>query len=240
MAVSTMPTEAELDSSVKLTRLVYAVLLLVATNALFYFLMLNYSMGLMTRNQFTLARTIEEYLSAARLIFFFMQLLLTLFFLRPIGMMFGSGAVLRRSPSPFGKVCLGVSAGFVAILVATPGLIGIFRTSGTAIFLADHLSAVSGIGLMLVLVVLLPILQAVFFQGILLRQLLQSISLLSAHIVSTLVFMLCWPAFNMIAGAALGMAAGIVFWRTKSILACAVTNSIFTIGVIGLQLWRLP
>jgi membrane protease YdiL (CAAX protease family) len=98
----------------------------------------------------------------------------------------------------------------------------------------------------LLIVVLLPIAQALFFNGILLRQLLESISVVSALIVSTLVLMLSWPALNswpafyLIAGAALGLATGIVFWQTKSVLACAVANASFTIGAVVLQLWRMP
>ena len=76
--------------------------------------------------------------------------------------------------------------------------------------------------------------------------LLENISVVSAFIVSTLVLMLSWPglnswpAFYLIAGAALGLATGIVFWQTKSVLACAVANASFTVGAIALQLWRLP
>jgi membrane protease YdiL (CAAX protease family) len=240
MAVNTAQTGVELSSRVKSTRLVYAALLLIATSASFYFLVANYSMHLMTRSQFALARTVEEYLPPARLFFFFVQLLVILFFFRPLGMMSDFGAVRRPAWLAFGKICLGLCVGFAALLVTAPTLIGIHRTSGIVMFLADHLSTVGGVGLMLLLVLLLPFLQAVFFQGILLRQLLESISVFSALIVSTLVFMLSWPAFNMIAGAALGLAAGIVFWRTKSVFACAVANAFFTAGVIMLQLWRLP
>ncbi len=220
------------------TKLVYAVLFLIVTSGLFYFLLADYSIHLMTRSQFTLARTINEYSPPVEFLFFSVQLLTILIFLRPIGMMFDLRAMWHPTRSMYKNICLGVCAGVVTLLIIAPIIIN--HPSGIVVFIADHILTWGGLGFVLLLLFLVPFLESVFYQGILLRQLLGSISVPSALIVSTLIFMVSWPTFNMFAGAALGLVIGIVFWRTKSVLACAVANTSFTVGLIIFQLWLLP
>ena len=246
MAADLTQPALDLGSRVRLTKLIYAALFLIATSGLFYILMTDYDVHLVRTKQFALAFAVEEYFAPAESLFFFLQLLLILFFFHPLGLIFDFKAVRGPNRSVFKNVCLGLFAGLTALLATLPSFIGNHEPSGIVMFLADHLSIGSALGLVLLLVFLLPFAEAIFFNGILLRQLMESISVVSALIVSTLVLMLSWPAFNswpafhLIAGVTLGLATGIVFCRTKSVLACAVANASFTVGAIMLQLWRLP
>lgn len=230
----------DLSSRVKLTRLVYATLILIATSGLFYFLVTNYSMRLMSSHRYSRAQIMEEYFPPAQFLFLGVQLLVILVYLRP----FRTTSDFRAEWCPigrvFGSIWVGLFAGVAALLLTSPTAFGIHRPSGIVIFLANHMLTASGAGMLLLLVFVLPLLEAIFFQGVLLRQLLQGISVTSALLVSTLAFMISWPNFNWIAAAAISLATGIVFLRTKTILACAVSYASFTIGAIIVQLWRLP
>jgi membrane protease YdiL (CAAX protease family) len=236
----------ESGSRVRLTKVVYAALFLIVTSGLFYALLTEYSIHLVSTKRFRIAETVEEYFALAQSLFFFAQLSIILFFFRPAPQIADYLAVRRPDQSVFRNIWLGLLAGVTALVATLPSFIGHRGSSGMVKFLVDHLSIGAALGFVLLLVVLLPFAQAIFFNGILLRQLLESISVVSALIVSTLVLMLSWPAMNswpvfyLIAGAALGLATGIVFWQTKSVLACAVAHASFTIGAIMLQLWRMP
>jgi membrane protease YdiL (CAAX protease family) len=236
----------ESGSRIRLTKVVYATLFLLVTSGLFFVLSMEYSIHLVSTKRFRLAETIVEYFALGQPLFFFAQLSIILFFLRPAAQISDYLAVRRPDRSVFRNIWLGLLAGVTALVATLPSSIGHREPSGMVMFLLDHLSIGAALGFVLLLVVLLPFAQAIFFNGILLRQLLESISPISALIVSTLVLMLSWPglnswpAFYLIAGASLGLATGIVFWRTKSVLACAIANASFTAGAIVLQLWRMP
>lgn len=246
MAADLTQPALELGSRVKLTKLAYATLFLIATSVLFYFLTPDYEAHLVHTGQFALLRTVEEYLPPAQSLFFFVQLVLILLFFHPLGLMTDFRTLQRPNRSVFRNISLGLLAGSTPLLATLPTFFGNHGPSEIVMFLANHLYNGSVIGLVLLLVFLLPFAEAIFFYGILLRSLLESISVVSALIFSTLVFMLSWPTFiswptfNLITGATLGLATGIVFRRTKSVLACAIANASFTAGAIMLQLWRLP
>jgi hypothetical protein len=232
-------------SRVRSTKVVYATLFLIVTSGLFFALSTEYSIHLVSTRRFRLAETIEEYFPLVQSLFFFAQLSVILFFFRPVTQISDYLAVRRTDRSVFRIIWLGLLAGVTALVATLPSFIGHRGSSGMVMLLIDHLSIGAALGFVLLLVVLLPLAQAIFFNGILLRQLLESISVVSALIISTLVLMLSWPAlyswpaFYLIAGAALGLATGIVFSQTKSVLACAVANASFTVGAIMLQLWRM-
>jgi membrane protease YdiL (CAAX protease family) len=246
MTADPIQPAVESGSQARLTRLVYAVVFLIATSILFYFLTTDYDAHLVRTKQFALSRTVEEYFAPAESLFFFLQLVLVLFFSRPFGLISDLRRLRRPNQAMFRNIYLGLFAGVSALLATLPSFIGNHEPSGIVKFLADHFSTGSALGLLLLLAILLPLAEAIFFNGILLGQLLESISLVSAIVVSTLVLMLSWPAFdswptyNLVAGASLGLATGIAFCRTKSVLACAITHASFTVGTIMLQLWRLP
>jgi membrane protease YdiL (CAAX protease family) len=236
MATQLIQPGAESRSPAKLTKMVYAALLLIATSGAFFILFTDYSIHLVATNRFSLARTVEEDFSPAQSLFCLLQLLVLLVVLhRDIKQMFD----FQGAPRAVGNILLGISAGVIALSATLPSFLGSHQTSGNVLFLANHFYSVSGLGLAVLLVFLLPITAEIFFRGIFLRQVLENISPVSAVIVSTLLFLLSWPTFNLIAGAALGLAAGILFYRTRSVLACIFANASFTVGTIMLQISRL-
>ena len=231
----------ESGSRAQLTKVVYAALFLIATTVSSYFLMTDYDLHLVHTKQFGLERTVTEYLPLAASLFCLVQLSVILSFFRSPGQMFDFRVdVPSLSRSVFGNVRLGFFAGLVALLATLPTFLGNHRPSDAVMFLANHFYSASGLGLLLLQVLLIPVAAEIFFHGILLRQLLESISVVSSLIVSTLLFTLSWLAFNLIAAAALGLAAGVVFYRTRSVLACVVANVSFTVSAIMLQISRLP
>jgi len=246
MATDFTQLAVESDSRVRLTKVVYATLFLLVTSGLFFALSMEYSIHLVHTKQFRLAETVEEYFALVQSLFFFAQLSIILFLFRPVTQISDYLTVRRPDRPAFRNIWLGLLAGVIALVATLPSFIGHREPSGMVMLLVDHLSIGAALGFVLLLVVLLPFAQAIFFNGVLLRQLLENISVVSALIVSTLVLVLSWPglnswpAFYLIAGPALGLATGIVFWRTKSVLACAVANASFTVGAVAFQLWRLP
>src|SRR6266571_5183889 len=204
MATELIQPTVESRSRANLTKLVYAALLMIVTSGAFFVLLTDYDVHLVHAKRFGLARTVEEIFSPAQSLFFLVQLLVLLvFFRRQFDF---RGVPLNRSVR---NILLGASAGLIALLATLP--LG-HRPSETVVFLANHFYSASGLGLTLLLVFLLPVTSEIFFRGIFLRQLLENISVVSAVIVSTLLFVLSWPAFNLIAGAALGLVAGILFY----------------------------
>jgi membrane protease YdiL (CAAX protease family) len=240
MATDLIQPAVEPRSRAMLTKLVYAALFLIATSGLPLVLMTSYYAHLVHTNQFGVLRTVEEDSPLAQSLFSLLQFSAVLVFLHSlVRQMFDLRGVLPLNRS-VRNILLGVSTGLVALLVTGfPNFLGNRQPSETVTFLANHFYSASGLGLALALVLVLPVASEIVFRGIFLRQLLENISAVSAVIVSTLLFLLSWPVFNLIAAAALGLAAGILFYRTRSVLACVVANASFTLGAIVLQISRL-
>ncbi len=250
----TMVTEliertAEPHSRTQLTKLVYAVLFLIVTSGLFYLLLMDillpgYYDHLVDLNQSGLMRTLERHLPLAQSLFFLLQLMVVISFFPSFSQIFDFRSLLPLNRL-FQNMMFGVGAGVAALLATilllttVPSLVGGYRPTDIVAYIADHFYSGSGLGLALLLVFVLPVAAEIFFRGILLRELLGSISVPSALILSTLLFVLSWPAFNWIAGAALGLGAGFLFYRTRSVLACTVANACFTAGAIAFQIARL-
>jgi membrane protease YdiL (CAAX protease family) len=220
--------------------MVYAALFLVITSGSFYLLLTQYEVHLVATQRFGLVRSVQEYFSPAQSLFFLLQVLTLLIVFRPlVKQMFDFRAILALDQSVFRNIFFGFSAGVIALLSTFPILLGNNRPSDSANFIANGFYTGSGLGLALLQVFLLPVPVEIFFRGILLRQLMKSISVVSAVIVTTLVFTLSWPTFSVIAGLALGVAGGILFYRTRSVFACVVANAVFTLGAITFQIARL-
>lgn len=244
MATGLAQPALESGSRAQLTKLVYAALFLIATSVLFYvleigFLIPDYYRHLTTR-RFGSLQNVEAYLPLTQSLFFLVQMLVVISFFRPLKQMFDVRALLPLNRSVFRNITFGFSAGLIALLATLPIFLGVHRPSETVVFLANHFYSASGLGLALLLVALLPVAAEILFHGILLGKLLDNISVVAALVASTLLFTLSWSAFNVIAGAALGLAAGILFYRTRSVLACVVANASFTVSALMLQIARLP
>lgn len=240
MTTTTVPI-TERQSKESLTRLVYGVLFLILTTAAYFIVCFKYDAHLIATGQFSSLRSIHEYSDLRDCLFYVIQLLIVVvLFFRPLRQIF---VCLPNENTSSGGLPLlrdmqrGVLGGMIGLLVTVP----IFlreKSSQLVTFLANHLYGAGGLILLIVLIFLLPIVIEGFFRGILLRRLLDEMSAPAALILATVLFMLYWPFFGLFAGATVGLVTGIVFYRTKSVPACVITNSTFTIGAIALVVWR--
>lgn len=223
----------------RLTRLVYAVLLLFVITALYVSLLFRYNSYLIHTKQFSFFRTFHEYSDLTESLIYAIELLVVLSLFRPLGRIFTRQQAEAPLKNPLPRdLAWGLVGGIATLVAAAPGLILEGRSSALGTFLVNHLYSPGGFILVFLLVFLLPIASEGFFRGVLLRHLLRAMSAPAAIIVSTVVFTLCWPTFNPIAAIAVGAGAGIVFYRTGSILACIITNSTFTVLAVIVLMWR--
>jgi len=227
----------------QLTMLVYAVLFLILTSVSFLALSASYNRHLVLTRQYDRLRTVSQYSDTLQPLLCSLQLLVVLFFFRPFRHIFDLRHVLpaTNKRSVLGNVSLGFLSGLIALLVVFPAFFlgGVYQPTAAVRFFFANFNRSGGVGMLLLLVLVLPVLTEAFFRGVLLRQLLESISTVSAVIISVLLFMFWWPTYSLVAAVVFGLVVGLLFYRTRSVLACVVANSLFTIGFIALQLWRL-
>jgi membrane protease YdiL (CAAX protease family) len=194
MATGIAQSALESGSRAQLTRLVYSALFLIATSVLFYvlalgFLIPDYYRNLTTR-RFGLLLTVEAYLPLTQSLYFLIQMLLALIlFFRPLKQLFDVRALLPLNRSASRAILFGVFTGLITLLATLPVFVR-DRPSESVVFVANHFYSGSGLVLALMLVFLLPVAMEILFHGILLRLLLENISVVAALIVSTLLFSL--------------------------------------------------
>jgi membrane protease YdiL (CAAX protease family) len=223
-----------------LTTLVYAVLILAITTTLYVSLSIQYDRHLISSGQFGRLRATNDYSVLADSLFYLFQMVVALMFFRPLSSIFaGERNETSNRHHALRDIGWGVLGGILALVVGeATSLPGKDGSVGLGAFLVGHLYSVTGMLMLVVLIFLLPIVSEGLFRGVLLRRLVQSMSPIAAVIVAALVFMFFWPTFTRIAGLAVGLVAGILFYRTKSILPCIVANCTFTIGAVVFLTWR--
>lgn len=120
----------------------------------------------------------------------------------------------------------GVGVGLLASLVAVPTLL-LFRLQlNPANIILQCPSCLASMSLFFLYLIGLPITTELFFRGCLLKLLEEHATIGAAILVSALFFAAIWPLFNPLAGFAVGIASGIIYHRTGSILACTVSNAV--------------
>lgn len=241
MTMTTQTIQTENNGSRRpLTILIYAVLFIILTSACFLFLSANYDRHLVLTKQFDRLRTTTEYSGLLQALFCGFQLLIIVFFFHPLRRRADAFRPLSGSKhSVLVRVSLGLLSGFLALLVLFPAfLAGRQEPTLVVSFLLDHFGKSSDVLMLLILVLVLPLLSEVFFRGILLKQLMESVSTILAVILSVILFMFWWPVGGFVSAGVFGLAAGLLFYWTRSILACVAANFLFTIGLMALQIWR--
>jgi len=239
MTNQTPPVTLELAPSAPSLKALSAVCYLVITTACFFKASAMYDHHLVTTSQFSLLRTVNEYVEITDCTFYALQLVTVLLFFRPFKLKFAHrvGAGLP-SRTLLKDIAIGSLAGITAFLVAMPTLLGQYQSPGLASLLANHFYDVSGWALLVLLLLLLPTLSEAFFRGFLEGPFLDSRLILFASIASTLLFALCWPPFNQLAGLILGATASALFYVRRSVRACVIANVSFTLGGVTLLVWR--
>ena len=227
------------DHQRPLTALVYAILWFLLTTSLYVLLFARYNHHLAHTGQFSWLRTVDEYSTLTESLLYSVQLLVALAFFRPLKRAFGDGQkgnlVMGGTLKEAGWGALG---GVLAFAIGVPGPLGRDGYQGLGTFLVDHLYGPSGILLLVISIFLLPILSEGFFRGVLLRRLMQNVSPPAAVLATALLFAFFWPTFTFIPCLTLGLVAGILFYRTRSLIACIVANSVFMTGAVVFVMWR--
>jgi membrane protease YdiL (CAAX protease family) len=228
------------DRQKPLTSVVYVVLFLVFTTAMYVSLSFGYDRHLINTRQFGWLRTVHGYSVVSDSLFYALQLVIALSFFRPLSGVFAGE---RKEHWAAGlhilkHILWGISGGILALAIGALVLLRSDSYQGLGAFLANHAYNLSGVLLVVLLIFFLPIASEGFFRGVLLRRMLQSVSGPAAVVLAALLFAFLWPTFTLVPGLAIGLVSGILFCRTKSLLPCIVANSVFTIGGIILLMWR--
>jgi membrane protease YdiL (CAAX protease family) len=214
-----------------LARLTYAAVFLVVTSVCFVHSRAAYENHLVQTKQYSSVMATAQYSAFIDSLFLLMQLAVLLLFFRPLPTVFASRSSENPTNRPvIARIGLGFLAGLVTFL-AGASFVGGPQSSTLGTFVANHLFSVSAVVLVVLVVVLLPLASEIFFRGIFFRQLLESMPLAPALILSTALFTWAWPMFNSIAALALGLLSGVLFYRTRSVLACIVANATATIAL---------
>lgn|ERR1700691_1380110 len=214
-----------------LARLTYAAVFLVVTSVCFINARAAYGHHLVQTKQYSSVMTTAQYSAFIDSLFLLTQLAVLLLFFRPLPKVFASRSAEDSANRPIiGRIGLGFLAGLITFL-AGASFVGGPQSSTLGTFLANHFFSVSAMMLVVLVVVLLPVASEIFFRGIFFRQLLESMPLIPALILSTALFTWAWPMFNSIAAIALGLLTGVLYYRTRSILACIVANATATVAL---------
>ena len=204
---------------------------LVVTSICFLHARAAYEDHLIQTKQFRSVAASVEYSAFITCLFYLMQISVLLLFFRPLPTIIAPRSSDDSTNRPtIARVGLGLLAGLVTFL-AGASFVGGPQSSNLGTFLANHLFSLSGLVLIVLVAVLIPVMSEVFFRGIFFRKLLESMPLTPALILSTALFTWAWPMFNSIAAIALGLLTGLLYYRTRSLLACIVANATATIAL---------
>jgi membrane protease YdiL (CAAX protease family) len=213
-----------------LARLTYAAFFLVLTSVCFAHAEAAYYNHLVQTKQYQSVKTSVEYSAFMTCLFYLIQLTSLLLFFRPFWFLIGSRSSEHARNRPVTSIALGFGAGFVAFLVGA-SFVGGPLSSPLGTFFTNHFFSASAAVLVALVCVLLPVASEIFFRGIFFGQLLESMPLVPALILSTALFTWAWPMFNSMAAIALGLLTGVLYYRTRSILACSVADATASIGL---------
>jgi membrane protease YdiL (CAAX protease family) len=218
------------ESGKDLANLTYAAVFLVVTSVCFIHARASYENHLIQTKQYHSVTTSAEYSVFTTCLFYLIQLAVLMLFFRPFRTVIASGFSENPVNRPIKSIAFGFLAGFLTFL-AGASFVGGPRSSPFGTFLANHFFSASSLMLVLLVAVLLPVMSEVFFRGIFVDHLLESMPVVPTLILSTALFTWAWPMFNSIAAIALGLLSGIIYYRTRSILACIVANATATIAL---------
>lgn len=238
MAENVQPIH-DLEQRRRTASIIYAAIFLGVTTGCFMLLFPFLDSRLVHGQEFGLLRKLDEYSSFSDSLFCTIQLFLILLFFRlekNLHISPASGDSPRKRA--LANVNLGLITGLATFLAVCPALFWGRTPSPLASFFLDHLDTFPGISLLVILAILLPILSETFFRGIFLARLLESTTLVPSLIVSTLLFAWTWQILNPIVAIILSLACGILFFRTRSVVACIIANGILTLGCLGFLICR--
>lgn len=220
-------------------RLAYVALSLAGATALFMFFLPLFASHLVHAGRINLLRDIDEYLPLTWASFSLVEFAVALLFSRSLERLLPPAPpVAQAERKLLPAIGLGLMTGLVALAVAIPVLMWGQRGSALATFILDHLYGIPDLALFVVLLILLPVAAEALFRGIFLARLLEITTIGPALILSSLLFVWTWQVLNPAAAIVFSVGSGFLFYRTRSILSCAVANFVFTLGGTSLLALR--
>jgi membrane protease YdiL (CAAX protease family) len=204
-------------------RFAYVALSLAGATALFMFFLPLFASHLVHAGRVNLLRDIDEYSPLTWASFSLVEFAVALLFSRLLERRLPPAPPIaqgeRNLPPAIG---LGLITGLVALAVAVP----------------VFLYGIPDLALLVVLLILLPVAAEILFRGIFLARLLEITTIGPALILSSLLFAWTWRVLNPAAAIVFSVGSGFLFYRTRSILSCAVANFVFTLGGTSLLVLR--
>lgn len=220
-------------------RLAYVALALAGATAVFMFFLSLFAMHLVHADRFNLLRDMDEYSPLTWATFSLVEFAAALLFPRSIKSVHSPAPPDARAECKFlPAIVLGLMTGLVALSIAVPMLLWGQRRSALATFLLDHLYGFAGLALLVVILILLPVAAEILFRGIFLARLLEITTIGPALILTSLLFAWTWQVLNPAAAIVVSVGSGFLFYRTRSILSCAVANCVFTLGGTSILVLR--
>jgi membrane protease YdiL (CAAX protease family) len=217
-----------------MSRMVYAVVFLIVSTAAFVELFMAFDHHLILTNQISRSVNLDEHPDLFAAIFTSLNLFVAILI----------AGVPQDDPVPSPVYSLvssgawGVFGASSAFLLAVPFLL-LEKHSTVARFLANNLYNFGGLAFLGVTLIALPIASEFFFRRIVFWETLKRTSLVPAVLATVLLYGIVWPLFSPFAAIAFGLVSCILFYRTRSVFACIVANSFFTLFCAGFLLWRL-
>lgn len=211
---------------------------LVLTSALFPRLLAAYNAYLMRSSRLSQLRTWHGSSDLVLSFFIFSEFTAALFLAGSLPNLLAH----ERSIPPrlrLRHITAGVAVGFLTFVISFWTLLGGRQSPPLGVFFADHFYSPSAAALAILLVFLLPVASEMFCRGVVLRRLLESMPFVPALLLSTILFAWTWTLFNSVVGLALGVLTGTLFFRTRSVLACAVADSIAVICIVSYQIYYI-
>jgi membrane protease YdiL (CAAX protease family) len=220
-------------------RLAYAALSLAVTTALFMFFLPLFASHLVHADRVNLLRDLDEYSPLTWATFCLVEFVAALLFSRSLKRTLPQAQpVAQGDRKLLPAIGLGLMTGLIALAVAVPVLLWGHGRSALATFFLDHLYGLPGLALLVVLLIFLPVAAEILFRGVFLACLLEITTIGPALILSSLLFAWTWQVLNPAAAFVFSVGSGFLFYRTRSILSCAVANFVFTLGGTSLMVLR--
>lgn len=227
------------DGRLTLRRLIYVLCGLVAVAECFAFGLAAYLSWVIARRPLSRQATLAaEYSYPAAAIFFLIEMLAVLWIYRPVCTLLAPPLRATRLASRLSKnALLGLATGLALSAPTVPLVHHFGPPMSFVISTALCPLCPRSIAIIVCLGVGLPIATELVFRAIVFRTLEHYAGGLPALLASCLLFGLLWPLFNWVIGLALGIAGGILYYRTRSLLPGILANATLTFSAALLMVY---
>lgn len=138
----------------------------------------------------------------------------------------------------FEELGWGLLAGVLGYAASLPIVFTIPPDSGPTELIIDHFYHWQIAPLILLYAVLLPVTSELVHRGIIFNAFLQSSGLVSATLLSAVVFALVWPVFGWIIGLLLGIVTALLYRRFRNVIPAIVANILFSLACAATLIYR--